>query len=523
MRTQHPFWLALLAWLSGCGGHGAALGPITPQAVLPGFEPARFTDPERRARIEAVLPEIRALFERNARDHHYPGHAFGVLVDGELVLADGVGFVNLETREPVTADSEFHIASMTKSFTSMAILKLRDEGELSLQDSVVDYLPEIRNLRYPTSDSPPITLANLMTMSSGFPEDNPWADRHLEDSDAEFMAFLEAGLSMSTVPSTGYEYSNLGYGMLGTIITRVAGRPYQDYITDEILAPLGMNETYWEYEDVPADRLAQGYLWQDGEWIPEPMLHTGAFGAIGGLITSIHDFGKYVAFHMSAWPAHSGPDDGPVKRSTLREMHSPTHLRLSPDAKDASGAPCPSMRGYGYGLIARTDCRGVRRIEHTGGLPGFGSNYQFFPDHGVAILSFSNHRYGASRPAHEAVGQLLFEKAQLPERVLPISDTLRSRVPQVVELMKTWDMALGDEILADNFYLDEPRELRMASVQKLLQEAGPILSVDPIVPVNQLRGTFVIRAMNQDLRVFFTLSPEREARVQRLDVRLQDK
>ena len=93
------------------------------------------------------------------------------------------------------------------------------------------------------------------------------------------------------------------------------------------------------------------------------MLHTGAFGAIGGLITSIHDFGKYVAFHMSAWPAHSGPDGGPVQRSTLREMHTPTHLRLSPDAKDASGAPCPSMRGYGYGLIARTDCHGVHDIQ----------------------------------------------------------------------------------------------------------------------------------------------------------------
>lgn len=521
MRIQTLLWLAIVALVSGCAGSRGTPVSRRSQAILPGFEPARFADPGRRARIEAVLPEIHALFARNASDNNYAGHAFGILVDGELVLADGVGIVNLETREPVTAESSFHIASMTKSFTAMAILRLRDAGQLALQDPVEWHIPELRELQYLTTDAPEITIENLMTMRSGFPEDNPWADRHLEDPDAAFMAFLKAGLSMSTVPSTAYEYSNLGYGMLGTIITRVSGRPYQDYITEEIFAPLGMNDTYWEYEDVPADRLAQGYLWQAGEWIPEPMLHTGAFGAIGGLITSIQDFSKYVAFHLSAWPPRSAHDDGPVKRSTLREMHSPTGVRLSPDAKDPNGSPCPSMRGYAYGLFVRTDCRGVRRVEHTGGLPGFGSNYQFFPDHGVAIISFANHRYGSSRNTHEEVGRLLLEKAEIPERELPTSHKLRSRVPQVVELIRTWDDALGDEILADNFYLDSPREQRMRSVQTLIAEAGSILSVDSIVPMNQLRGTFIMRGTHQDLRVFFTLSPEREARVQRLDVSAQ--
>ncbi len=518
MRTRTSLTLAILALLSACGGDAATLSPLRFDPAHSGYVPPRFTDAGRLERIQGLLPAVRGVFERNAHDNHYPGHAFGLLVDGELVLADGLGVVNLRTQEPVTADSGFHIASMTKSFTAMAILKLRDAGQLSLQDPVVSYIPELRRHQYPTSDSPHITIENLMTMTSGFPEDNPWADRHLEDSDQVFMGVLEEGLSMSTVPSTGYEYSNLGYGMLGTVITRVSGQRYQDYITDEILVPLGMEDTHWEYTNVPAERLALGYLWKDGQWVPEPMLHTGAFGAIGGLITSINDFSKYVAFQLSAWPPRSDPDDGPVKRSTVREMHRPATQRLSPDAKSPDGAPCPSMRGYGYGLFARTDCHGVRRIEHTGGLPGFGSNYQFFPEHGVAIISFSNHRYGSSRPAHEEVGQLLFDGAQLPPRELPASDILEERVPQLVQLLTTWDVELGNEILADNFYLDQSRGDRMRSVQKLLDEAGPILSVDPIQAVNQLRGTFVIRARDKDLRVYFTLSPKRHAGVQRLDV-----
>lgn len=517
IRTSLP--LATLTVLFACGGDGGTLGPLRPDLAHLRYRPARFTDVGRVERIQALLPEVREVFERNARENHYPGHAFGLLVDGELVLADGLGVLNVQTQEPATADSEFHIASMTKSFTAMAILKLRDVGQLSLQDPVAKHIPELRRHLYPTTDSPHITIENLMTMTSGFPEDNPWADRHLEDSDQTFMRVIEAGLSMSTAPSTGYEYSNLGYALLGTVIARVTGRPYQDYITDEILVPLGMRDTYWEYTDVPAERLAQGYLWKDGDWVSEPMLHTGAFGAIGGLITSINDFSKYVAFHLSAWPPRSEVDQGPVKRSTVREMHRPATQRLSPDARSADGAPCPSMRGYGYGLFARTDCHGVRRVEHTGGLPGFGSNYQIFPEYGFAIISFANHRYGSSRSAHEEVGQLLFDGAQLPARELPASDILMERVPQVVRLLKTWDVELGNEILADNFYLDRSREDRMEAVKKLLDEAGPILSVDPIQAKNQLRGTFVIRARDGDLAVYFTLSPKRNAGIQRLDVK----
>ena len=136
---------------------------------------------------------------------------------------------------------------MTKSLTAMAILKLRDEGKLRLDDPAENYIPELKAHKYLTADAPRITVRNLMTHSAGFPEDNPWGDRQLADSDADFINLIKGGISNANVPVFAYEYSNLGFAMLGHIISVVSGKPYQQYITDTILKPLGMNDTQWEY------------------------------------------------------------------------------------------------------------------------------------------------------------------------------------------------------------------------------------------------------------------------------------
>ena len=360
-------------------------------------------------------------------------------------------------------------------------------------------------------------------MTSGLPEDNPWADRQLEDSTEELVGLLESGLSFSSTPSEQFEYSNLGYALAGLVISRVAGVPYQEYVTDEILKPLGMADTYWEYAEVPGDELAQGYRWEEGEWKEEPMLHTGAFGAIGGLITSMDDFSKYVRFHLSAWPPRSGPERGPLKRSSVREMHRPTTPQLVADAKDASGNPCPYLWGYGYGLVVRKDCNGVLEVSHSGGLPGFGSNYRFYPEHGLAVVSMGNRTYAPARVANEEAARIFFEKSGIEPRKLSTSDVLQERAEQVAKLVQSWDEALGEEILADNFYLDTSRELRMREAEEVLTSAGAVTSVGPLVPSNQLRGTFMMRGEKGDVEVFFSLSPEPVPKVQALELRAVEK
>lgn len=482
-----------------------------------------FTDPDRLEKIERTFPEVEEIFRRHAEENYYPGFVYGVVVDDSLVFSGAAGTVNLDTEQPVTAGSAFHIASMTKSFTAMAILKLRDEGKLSVLDPVARYIPEWAGQEYLTKDAPPVTIQNLMTMTSGLPEDNPWADRQLEESEEAFLNMIREGLSFSNIPSYQFEYSNLGYAMLGTIITRVSGMPYQRYITEEIFLPLGMTHTYWEYEEVPDSLLAQGYRWEEETWKEEPMLHTGAFGAIGGMITTLDDFSKYVAFHLAAWPPRNDPETGPVKRSTVREMHVPTMPRLYPDNTDDNGTPCPLLSGYGYGLGIRKDCRDLTRISHGGGLPGYGCEYRFFPDYGIGVISFSNRTYASTGAANAEAMQLILEQSDIQPRELPVSPILEARARQVRSLINTWDEELGKEMLAENFFLDKSRELRMKEVAELMDAAGEIKAVDPLDAWNQLRGTFLMRGEKKNLRVLFTLSPEKDPKVQGLYFRLEDR
>lgn len=479
------------------------------------YQPYSFENDDRIQNIEVLTPVLQQIFVEHAKERKIPGIAYGIVVDDSLVIASSTGLINLNKELSSSIKSSFRIASMTKSFTAMAILKLRDEGKLSLEDPVQKYIPEMNNLEYLTSDSPVINIKNLLTMTAGFPEDNPWGDRQLDETDQMLMTLVRQGISFSNVPFTDYEYSNTGYALLGHIITVISGMPYQDYIRENILHPLGMNQTYWEYDHVPPDNLALGYRWEDKQWKLEPMLHDGAFGSMGGIITSIEDFSKYVSFQLSAWPARSNEETGPVKRSSLREMQTAQFSGLNAEAKNFNGDLCASVSGYGYGLSISKDCNGIKRVRHGGALPGFGSTYIFYPDYGVGIMAFGNLTYTGPLPS-DKIEKLLFETAQINPRQLPVSDTLAKRQEQVLKLIQTWDSNLEKEIVAENLYMDESREKRMAHVKKIFEKAGAIKKTDKIEPWNQLRGRFSIHTENGVIQVYFALNPEKDPKVQDL-------
>lgn len=484
------------------------------------YKPRVFTVDNRAERIKNKASEIQGLIEEHAKNRKIPGVAYGIVLDGELIVSSATGLIDLENELPATTTSAFRIASMTKSFTAMAITKLRDEGKLSLDDYAVDYIPEMANLNYLASDAQPIRIVNLLTMTGGFPEDNPWGDRQLHESDQMLMDLIGSGASFSSVTAYQYEYSNTGYALLGNIITRVSGMSYQQYITENIFLPLGMTNTYWEYDDVPQDKLVLGYRWEDDLWKREPLLHDGSYGSMGGLITTIEDFSKYVNFHLSAWPARSDAEAGPIKRSSLREMQNPQFSRLNARGTDYNGDLCPSMDGYGYGLRITKDCNGLIQTGHGGALPGFGSNYVFYPKYGLGIMAFGNRTYTGPYPLTK-LKQLLFETIGLEPRQLPISDILAKRQQQVADMILNWDPELEDEILAENFYMDKSREHRMKQINAVLEEAGAIKEVVPINNYNELRGRFAMQAENGVVSVFFTLSPEQDPKVQRLLVELR--
>src|SRR6185503_18763918 len=273
-----------------------------------------------RARLTDAYAEVDRLVHDFIARRHVPGAAWGVIVDGRLAHTGTAGLRDVETKAPVAADTVFRIASMTKSFTAMSILKLRDEGKLSLDDAAERYVPELNGLKYPTADSPRITIRHLLSHAEGFPEDNPWGDRQLADSEQQLTDMIRGGIPFSNAPGVAYEYSNYGFAILGRIVSRVSGMPYTDYVTANVIRPLGMTSTTLEPSSVPADRLAHGYRWEDERWKNEPLLANGSFGSMGGMLTTVPDLSRYVAAFLSAWPPRDAPETAPARRASLREM-----------------------------------------------------------------------------------------------------------------------------------------------------------------------------------------------------------
>ena len=137
------------------------------------YKPPVFTDADRLKKIESTYPVIDKLYAEYAEQNHFPGLVYGIVLDGKLGHTGSVGYTNLKDKTEANSKSDFRIASMSKSFTAMAILKLRDEGKLRLDDPAYLYIPEMKELKYLTKDATPITIRNLLTHSAGFPEDNP--------------------------------------------------------------------------------------------------------------------------------------------------------------------------------------------------------------------------------------------------------------------------------------------------------------------------------------------------------------
>jgi CubicO group peptidase (beta-lactamase class C family) len=483
--------------------------------------PAPFADSKRLAKLEIAFADIDRLFAEFARTAHAPGAAWGIVVDGALVHAGAAGVRDVASQAPVDADTVFRIASMTKSFTAMAILKLRDQGKLSLDDPAERYVPDLKSLRYPTTDSPRITVRHLLTHSAGFPEDNPWGDQQLSKSDEDLSRMLRGGIPFSNPPGMAYEYSNYGFAILGRIVANVSGKPCDEYIDQAILRPLGMTATTLHPSKVPADRRAVGYRWEDDQWKEEPSLPHGSFGAMGGMLTSIRDLSRYVAAFLDAFPARSAPEAAPIRRASLREMQQPwrpSTVRVTRDA--ATNAPLLTAASYGYGLSVTQTCTFRSMVAHSGGLPGFGSQMRWLPDYGVGIIAFGNVTYtGWGRVVGEAFDKLAATGGLQP-RDVAASDALRAAQRAVSTLVMNWSDALADDIAAENLYLDRSKPRRRAEIDDLRAKVGSCREPDKFdVIENALRGVWTMKCDRGDLQVAITLAPTMPPKVQFLSVR----
>ena len=479
-----------------------------------------YQDATRNERIAKTFPLIDQLYKEFALKNHFPGYAFGIVVDGQLVYKGNGGYANLEEKIPATSSSMFRIASMSKSFTALAILKLRDEGKLQLDDAVEKYIPALKGQGL-TKDAPLMTIRHLMTHSAGFPEDNPWGDRQLADTEEELNTLIKSQLSLSNTAGLEYEYSNLGFAMLGYIIHKVSGLTYDTYIAKNILAPLSMQGTSFEYTDVPKNLFANGYRYINEQWRKEQPLKNGIYGAMGGMITSIDMFSKYVALHEDAWPARDDAESFPIKRSSVREMHQPARfIGLNPNTIFSSGKKLATTSSYSYGLNWTIDAETKKSVGHSGGLPGFGSNWRFLPDYGIGVILFANVTYAPTSRINLIVLDTLIQLAQLKPRLIKVSSSLIERQKQLVKVITRWDQSTP--IFAENFFEDYPIEDLKNSADAIFKKMGNITKVNEMIPENQLRGYCIIDCEKGKVRLAFTLTPENPALIQEYHLTIEN-
>jgi CubicO group peptidase (beta-lactamase class C family) len=473
-----------------------------------------------RAKLTAAFADIDRLFQTFAADGHVPGAAWGIVVDGRLAHTGTAGLRDVAAKAPVDADSVFRIASMTKSFTAISILKLRDDGKLSLDDPAERYVPELKTLKYSTTDAPKITIRHLLSHSTGFPEDNPWGDRQLADSDDRLSEMLRGGIPFSNAPGIAYEYSNYGFAILGRIVSNVSKTRYADYVSANILRPLGMTSTTLEPATVPSSRLAHGYRWEDAQWKNEPLLANGSFGSMGGMLTSVHDLGRYVGMFLSAWPPRDGPEEAPIRRASLREMQhlwSPAAASVTRDR--ATGAVQLTSGGYAYGLRVAQSCTFRTIVSHTGGLPGFGSVMMWLPDYGVGVVAFGNLTYTSWTRVATTALETLVAKAELEPRMPKPSAALADARVNVSRLVTQWDDGLADRIAAENLFLDQSKDRRRAEIDRLRAGVGACAAGDFDIVENALRGSWTLNCERGKLQIAITLAPTVPPTVQFLSVR----
>jgi CubicO group peptidase (beta-lactamase class C family) len=405
--------------------------------------------------IQAIKPDMDAAFAAFMAANHVPGIAYGVVTPQGPALLGAQGVQDVTVRRPVTPDSLFRIASMTKAFTALSILNLRDAGKLRLDDPAEKYVPEMRGWTYPTKDAPRIRVRDLLHHVGGLVTDDPWGDRQQVITEAEFTAMIKQGVPFSRDPQSRHEYSNYGYALLGRIIARASGMPYRRYVETRLLKPLGMTSSGFEVTDAPIERRAIGYRWENDAWTEEPTMRDGAFNSMGGLQVSANDYVKWVAFLLSAWPARDDPDNGPVKRATVREMAQGLNFVTIAQRSGKSGAEaCRQAAAYAMGWRVAQDCDLGLTLAHGGGYPGYGSHVMLMPEFGVAVFALSNRTYaGPSGPAWDTA--VAMHKAGLLVRSTePVGAAVQAAHDAALAAYASENIAPLEGRLAMNFLMD---------------------------------------------------------------------
>ena len=340
-----------------------------------------------------------------------PGASLAVVHDQELVWARGFGFAHVEAEEPATPSTVYSVCSISKLFTAVGVLQLRDRGQVDLDDPVAKHLEWFR-IRDEFAEAGAVTVEGLLTHTSGLPREAKapyWTgpDYPFPTHD-EIVATLPTQ-SMLYPPRTYYQYSNLALTLAGEIVAAASGQAYDDYIRANILDPLGMTSTFTDHQDrFRGNRLASGYTarGRDGRRHPVPDYRVRGVSPAAGFISTVEDLARFASWQFRVLDG----DDALLDRNTLREMHR-VHW-LEPDGETT----------YGLGFsVWKSD--GDTFVGHGGSCPGYRSHLLLRPQDRVATAFAANGQGVDARrfaqTAYDIVAPALRQAARKPDGEAP--------------------------------------------------------------------------------------------------------
>ncbi len=318
----------------------------------------------------AALETLHGDFEDALDEHNIPGGLIAVYRNGEILHIQPFGFANVELDVPVTEDSVFEIGSISKQFTTAAVMMLAEEGKLALDDPISKYLNGL------PGEWTPVTIKQLMLHQSGIPdyEEIRSYDVYRFRLTPEEVIKIAHSRPMDFEPGTGFYYSNTGYYLLSMIVEQIEKKSLRDVLAARIFGPLEMTQTRFADPAAIIKHRVEGY-WENkaGELINRnPTEYSSTLGA-GGLLTSAAD--------MAKWDAALN-DDKLLSEKWKAEMWTSGKL---PDGSD-------TFYGYGWDVEPYGENRKAR--SHSGQVGGFSAFYARFPDDGISFMMFIN-RYQA--------------------------------------------------------------------------------------------------------------------------------
>ena len=347
--------------------------------------------------------------------HGVPGLAVAVVRGGETIWAAGYGAADLATGAPVTPETRFRLGSVSKLFTATAVMILRDDGKLRLEDSVTKHLPWF-DVKNPFPGHPVVTIEQLLTHTSGLPREAPfpyWTTHDFPTREAVRAALPQ--LSLVSYPGEAYRYSNLGVSLLGEVVASASGESWGSFVDRRILRPLGMSASQADPAAADFASFARAYLRKRPDGSRGESIHyeTRAISPAASVVSTAADLAKFAAFHLAASAKEEAPNAplAPLSSATRREMQRARFVYGS-----WSGG-----RGLGF-AVTRKDDRTA--IAHGGWIGGHRTDFVLDPARDLAVVAITNADDASpslfSRKVLDLVGGAITRaSAKPPETKLP--------------------------------------------------------------------------------------------------------